>query len=195
MEVDSHVLTAAESWSFTFSEKPRYKEDNITEIVYTVNEDDVAMYSKAINGYNIVNTYQPELTSRSVAKVWVDNNDDKKLRPTSIAMTLSDGKKVVATVLLTADNGWSATVSNLPTTVDGQPAVYTWTEQEVIGYTLTGAVEKDGVTTFTNTLWERPETPDKGKKPKTPGEVVTFEEYDTPLGVEIIINHVGDCFD
>ena len=30
---------------------------------------------------------------------------------------------------------------------------------------------------------------------KTAGETVTFEEYKTPLGVESIINHVGDCFD
>ena len=50
--------------------------------------------------------------------------------------------------------------------------------------------------TFTNTIWERPEKPTEGKTPKTTGETwYFFEEYDTPLGVEVIINHVGDCFD
>ena len=50
--------------------------------------------------------------------------------------------------------------------------------------------------TFTNSIWTRPENPTQGKKPKTPGQATyIFEDYDTPLGVEIVINHVGDCFD
>ena len=195
VETDSHVLTAAEKWSYTFTEKPRYQEDHLTEIVYTIGEDSVAMYDKTINGYNIVNDYRPEVTSRSVAKIWADNNNAQKIRPASIAMTLSDGQKTVTTVVLNEDNNWFATVNNLPTVVNGKPAVYSWKEQAVIGYQLTGAVEKDGITTFTNAIWTRTETPPPGRKPKTPGEVVTIEEYDTPLGVEIVINHVGDCFD
>ena len=196
VEVDSHTLTAAENWSFTFTERPHYREDNKTEIVYTVNEDDVAMYAKEINGYNIVNKYQPELTSVSVIKVWQDNNDAQKRRPASIAMTLSDGQKVVKTVLLSDANNWTATVSDLPTVVNGQPAKYAWSEQQVIGYTLAGVTENGSTMTFTNAIWERPENPTTGKKPKTTGETwFVFEEYDTPLGVEVIINHVGDCFD
>lgn len=35
-----------------------------------------------------------------------------------------------------------------------------------------------------------------GKTPKRPGKVVYIvEDYGTPLGVDIAINHVGDCFD
>ena len=49
---------------------------------------------------------------------------------------------------------------------------------------------------FTNALWTRPDTPTAGRTPKTTGETwYVFEEYDTPLGVEVTINHVGDCFD
>lgn len=196
VEVDSHVLTAGENWSYTFTERPRYKEDNKTEIAYTVNEDAVAMYAKEINGYNIVNNYQPEVTAVSVVKIWHDNNNAQNTRPTSIAMTLSDGQKVVTTVLLTENNNWTATVSDLPTIVNGQPAQYAWREQQVIGYTLTGVTEAERTMTFTNTLWERPETPTAGKKPRTAGDTwYVFEEYETPLGVEIMINHVGDCFD
>ena len=111
-------------------------------------------------------------------------------------MTLSDGQKVVKVVVLDASNGWSATVNDLPTIVNGQPAKYGWKEQEVIGYTLTGVKEEGNSMTFTNTIWERPEKPTEGKTPKTTGETwYFFEEYDTPLGVEVIINHVGDCFD
>ena len=196
VETDSHVLTAGEGWSYTFTERPRYREDNKTEIVYSVNEDSVAMYAKEINGYNLVNNYQPELTSVSVIKVWQDNNNAQKRRPSSIAMTLSDGQKVVTTVLLSDENNWTATVNDLPTVVNGQPAKYAWKEQQVIGYTLTGVTENNRTMTFTNTLWERPENPPEGKTPKTPGDpLFVFEEYDTPLGVEVTINHVGDCFD
>lgn len=196
VEVDSHVLTAAENWSYTFAERPRYKEDNKTEIVYTVNEDDVPMYTKEINGFNLVNSYLPEVTSQTVAKVWQDNDDKQKIRPTTIAMTLSDGKKVVATVILSKENNWTATVDNLPTVVDGQKVTYSWSEQSVLGYTLDGVVTKEGITTFTNRPWQRPEEPTQGKKPKTPGEPFeTIDEYDTPLGVEVVINHVGDCYD
>ena len=196
VEVDSHVLTAAENWAFTFTEKPRYQEDNKTEIVYTVNEDAVAMYVVEINGYNIVNNYRPEVTSISVVKIWADNNNAQNIRPDSIAMTLSDGQKDVKVVILDATNGWSVTVNDLPTIVNGQPAKYGWKEQAVIGYTLTGVKEEGNTMTFTNTIWERPETPTAGKKPKSTGETwYFFEEYDTPLGVEVVINHVGDCFD
>jgi len=196
VEVDSHILTAGENWAFTFVEKPRYQEDHKTEIVYTVNEDAVPMYAAEINGYNIVNQYRPEVTSISVTKIWVDKDNAAGIRPTSIAMTLSDGQKVVKVVVLDATNGWTATVNDLPTVVNGQPAKYGWKEQEVIGYTLTGVKEEGNAMTFTNTIWERPEKPTEGKTPKTTGETwYFFEEYDTPLGVEVIINHVGDCFD
>jgi len=80
--------------------------------------------------------------------------------------------------------------------VDGEKVTYTWTEQSVLSYTLSNVEVKAGVTTFTNRLWERPEEPTQGKKPKNPGNpVITIDEYDTPLGVDVIINHVGDCFD
>ena len=43
---------------------------------------------------------------------------------------------------------------------------------------------------------ERPPLEEDQSKPKVPGKVAfIIDEYDTPLGVEIMINHVGDCFD
>ena len=194
VEVDSHVLTAAEGWTYTFKDLPRYKEDNKTEIVYSINEDNVVMYSKVINGYNIVNNYMPEETSRSVAKIWQDNNNAQKLRPTSIVMTLSNGERVVKRVVLSEENGWSATVNHLPTVINGKTAVYTWTEQEIVSYKLIKKEEKDGRTVFTNGIPTR-ETDKPGKTPKGPGDTTRIEDYKTPLGVEIMINHVGDCFD
>ena len=132
------------------------------------------------------------MTSISVSKIWDDNNNAQGLRPTSIAMTLSNGMVVI----LNAENGWTATIDNLPTRVNGEPMVYTWVEQKVLSYDQVGVETVGNMTTFTNRVWKRPEEPTGGKKPKTPGTpTTTIEEYDTPLGIEVIINHVGDCFD
>ena len=154
-------------------------------------EDPVEWYETEIHGFNIRNNYKPELTSVSVKKVWEDRNNALRQRPTSIVMTLSNGM----TVVLNEQNNWQATINNLPTRVNGKPVTYTWTEQNVLGYDLTDVKVDGNTTTFTNTLWKRPEH-GGGKKPKTPGTPVEYiDEYDTPLGVEIVINHVGDCFD
>ena len=170
VEVDSHVLTDAENWQFTFAENPRYQEDGKTEIAYTVREDAVPMYAVTIGGYSIVNDYLPEVTSVSVSKVWDDNNNSQCLRPSSITMTLSDGQKAVKSVILNAANEWAAIVDNLPTVVNGQPAQYTWSEQNVLGYELKEVTQQGSLTIFCNQIWDRPDNPSSGTKPKIPGE-------------------------
>ena len=198
IEVDSHVMTVSEGWLYTFMDKPRYEEDHKTEIIYDVREDEIPMYMQEVNGYNIVNHYSPSEVSASVSKVWNDTNNALGIRPSSVAMMLYNGvsEKPVAIVMLSEENGWVTEVNHLPTIVEGKKAVYAWEEQQVIGYTLDSVEQRGNHMTFTNSAWERPDNPSQGKKPKTPGKAVyVFEDYDTPLGVEIVINHVGDCFD
>ena len=160
-------------------------------IHYSVTEDPVPLYVSEIHGFTIRNKYQPELTSVSVRKVWNDENNKHHNRPVSVHMTLSNGMSVI----LSEENGWMATITGLPTIVNGQPAEYTWTEQEVVGYELESMETEGTVTVFTNKPWHRPDKPTQGKTPRLPGEEIYIEEYETPLGVEVIINHVGDCFD
>ncbi len=196
IEVDSHVLTAAEDWRFTFTDKPRYQEDHKTEIKYSVNEDAVPMYYTEINGYNLVNYYQPEVTSTTVRKVWQDNNNEGNTRPADIVMSLyiegTDNK--VTFVILNDKNNWTATVNDLPTIVNGQRVHYVWKEQQVLGYAGKG-VEAGNTWTFTNELLGTNEGTPKGRT-RGPGKPVEkIEEYRTPLGVNEMINHVGDCFD
>ncbi len=65
-----------------------------------------------------------------------------------------------------------------------------------IGYVQLSAETNGNTTIFTNGLYQRPEVEDEEEKPKVPGETLyIFDEYETPLGVEVMINHVGDCFD
>ena len=188
-EVRSAKLTAANGWKYKFGELPKFV--NGHPITYTVKEDPVRWYVAEIHGYTIRNKYQPEMTSVSVRKVWDDENNKHMFRPTSVLMTLSNGMSVI----LSEENGWMASITGLPTMVNGKPAEYTWTEQEVIGYELESMVTEGTVTTFTNKPWSRPDKPTEGKTPRLPGEEITIEEYETPLGVDVIINHVGDCFD
>ena len=196
-EIAHAELTAENNWRYTFTGLPRY--DDEEKIEYYITEDAVECYQAEINGYNIRNIYKPELTESTVRKVWNDNKDKNGLRPTSIYMTLSNGKTAVTTVLLTAANNWEATVKELPTKINGEPAVYTWKEQEVANYTKDGQEAIEGnVTTFTNKVIPPPtvndETPADVPKNNTWTEL-KIDDYNTALGVDVVINHVGDCFD
>ena len=189
-EVARAELTAAGGWGTVFTGLPRYNGEE--KIRYTITEDPVAWYTAEINGFNIRNNYVPEVTSATVRKVWDDNNNAEKMRPSSIHVTLSNG----TTVLLSEENGWTATINNLPTRVNGQPVTYTWTEQAVIAYKQSKVEQQGNTTIFTNSFTRIPKVPELPKKPTVPdGTWEKFEEYDTPLGVQTIINHVGDCFD
>ena len=189
-EIDSAVLSEATGWKHTFTELQKYYRGN--RIRYSVKEDPVEGYTAQVNGYTIRNIHKPEEVSISVRKVWDDKDNAAGLRPTSIRCTLSNG----TSVLLKAESGWMATVSGLPKYANGQEIVYTWTEQAIVGYKLESKETKGAVTTFTNTLVGIPEPPEGYKKPRVPGgEYAVFEEYATALGIQVYINHVGDCFD
>jgi len=193
VEVASAELNEGNGWTTTFADLPKYTDETFEhEITYTVTEDPVEWYKAEISGFTITNTYQPEVTSVSVKKIWDDEDNKRQRRPLSIHMTLNNGMVVV----LNEENNWSATITNLPTKINGEPFTYAWTEQSVIGYTLEKVEQVGSTMIFTNKIWERPEVPEGQKPPKTPGDTwYVFEEYETPLGVEVMINHVGDCFD
>lgn len=183
-------ITEADGWTYTFQELPKYNHNR--EIRYTISEDPVELYRAEIHEYTVINRYNPPLMSVSVRKVWDDNDNEIPIRPKSIRMTLNNG----TSVLLNAANGWSATVSDLPAIVNGEPAQYVWIEQEVPGYRQTGKRVNGEVTTFTNKVVKLVKVPLDQPQPKVPGAIwFIFEEYDTALGGEILINHVGDCFD
>ena len=98
--------------------------------------------------------------------------------------------------ILSAANNWTLTADQLPTRINGEPAVYSWAEQETLYYVADGATVNGDVTTLNNRITRVPEIPQGYKPPKVPtNEWTIFEEYDTALGMELLINHVGDCFD
>jgi hypothetical protein len=189
--VTTVTLTAENSWSAEVTDLPIYDEAGRT-INYTWTETVPAGYTLTSqltlgNATVLTNTHTPELTSATVTKVWDDSNNAAGLRPAILRVTLSNGR----TYVLSASNNWTVTVNDLPKYYAGQPVHYTWSEQSVLGYTQTNAVTVGEVTTFTNTYrLPLPPTPGNPGKP-----YITIDDYGTPLGINVMINHVGDCFD
>ena len=98
--------------------------------------------------------------------------------------------------MLNEAGGWNVTLNDLPKYIEGQEVTYTWKEQAVSGYTQETTAAAGSAWTVTNRVTRIP--PRQPGKPKDdrPGEDWTiFNEYETALGIPILINHVGDCFD
>jgi hypothetical protein len=136
------------------------------------------------------------MTVIGVRKQWNDE-DNSAGRPHEIHVTLYADNEVYTTVKLDESNQWFVTIEVPMITIEGKDIHYHWEEHAVAGYILENTFIQEHITTFVNRVWERTEdTPEKGKKPKLPGKpLLNIDDYGTPLGVEIMINHVGDCFD
>ena len=149
-------LNAANNWSHTWSGLA--KKANKTDIKYTVDEVSVPEgYTKTVRAneakteYVITNTHVTETTEATVKKVWNDSNDQDGKRPAKLTVNLMNGNTVVSTVTLSEENGWEATVSNLPKKENGTVISYSWSEGSMPeGYSLEGSVTSGTVTTLTN---------------------------------------------
>ena len=143
------TITEAEdgTWTITFKDLPvNYQGQAIT---YEAQETTVPTgYSANVNGLTITNTHEIEKTEITVTKIWEDNDNQDKIRPESIEITLtgSDGSERTAVIVENAD-GWIYVFSDLPVNDKGKAIEYSVKENEVPeGY----AVSYDGLT-ITNT--------------------------------------------
>ena len=149
------------SWTAKVENLPKY--ENGVEIEYTWTEDQSGLpegYSLSGSTKDgtittITNKYAPGKTSATVKKVWDDANDQDGKRPASLTVKLlADGADTGESVTLTADNSWTATISDLDEKKAGQAIVYTWAEDEAglpNGYELTSTAKEGTITTLTNT--------------------------------------------
>ena len=177
--VASQVVTAANNWTYSFSNLPQFAKGKA--ISYSVQELvdaglDKAGYRPSYDGYNIANHYKPEVTTFEVRKVWNDQNDQDKLRPSQIQVQLyADGKAFGEPVTLKADNDWRHVFADLAKYQEGKEVVYTVEEVAVpSGYSVTSSQTGVNQVTLTNTHQpKRPEDPGKKDLPKT-GSAETF---------------------
>ena len=188
------TLDEAGSWKGSFDGLKKYNDDG-TEIVYTVKEDDITNYTSvttgdATTGFTITNT-NTEKVDVPVKKEWIG----PKAGPVTVHL-LADGTDTGKTVTLSDANSWTDTFSGLDKyKADGTEIVYTVKEDEVSGYT--SEVTGDATTGFTITNTEVPhdtpkpkeDTPKKSsRKPaKKSGGVVPYTGDSNATGIAIAL--------
>ena len=155
-------VTAADDWSYEFTELPAYSEDGLTAYTYTVDEESVAGYNKEVDGYDLINTITGT-TSVSGTKTW--RAPDGTELPESITVILNRNDEPVARKKVTAADDWSYEFTELPAYSEDGLTAYTYTvdEEPVEGYittvsgtnlinTITGTTSVSGTKT-----WRAPE--------------------------------------
>ena len=120
-----------------------YADDAQYELVENIDASTVTYTWKATITLHAVTA----VTSRSVSVVWEDENNKYNMRPKDLALSLNSGQSVT----VSAVNGWSASVENLPEYVNGSIYDYEWNEKALKGYDLEITID-DEATTFTYTI-------------------------------------------
>ena len=150
-EKETVTLTAADNWTHTFSNLPKFDTTDGHEIVYTVDEVDVPNYTKGISGtaatgFTVTNTITGKV-SVPVTKVWVGP------QASSAKVTLFADGVEKDSVTLNAANGWAHTFTNLDKYNNGTEIVYTVTEEPIANYdsVVTGDAATGYKVTNTNT--------------------------------------------
>ncbi|MBR6953573.1 MAG: Cna B-type domain-containing protein, partial [Clostridia bacterium] len=156
LSVSGYEVTLDEGGDWTGKAEGLPKYEKGKAITYTWTEETISGYTLVGTEISedgltttLTNRYTPETVDVTIVKVWEDADDQDGLRPDFLPVTLSDGTVVV----LSEDNGWTATVKDLPKLNKGEEITYTWTEPAVEGYELTGTdISEDKLTTtLTNT--------------------------------------------
>ena len=129
-------VTAADDWSYEFTELPAYSEDGRTAYTYTVDEEPVAGYNKEVDGYDLINT-KSEKIEITGTKTWRVPEGTKL--PESITVILNRNGSPVDTKKVTAADDWSYEFTNLPAYSEDGSTAYTYTvdEEPVEGYITT----------------------------------------------------------
>ena len=132
--VDSKTVSAADGWAWSFENLAKYEDGK--QIDYTVREAAVDGYTAEYDGYNVTNTYAPEVTRIAGNKIWKDANDKDGIRPATIRINLFADGKAIDTMLVTEGDGWAWDFGYLPVYRDGGIEIaYEIREEAVAGYT------------------------------------------------------------
>lgn len=162
VEITDALKDEKDNWIYTWNNLPKY--ENGKPIVYTVEE-------RAMNGYTpnystdtftIKNKYVPGTVSRTVTKVWDDQNNQDGIRPTTVTVQLyADGVAKGEAVTLNEGINWTKTWTGLPEKQNGTKINYEIKEikignTEVVenkagGYTVSNKNVDNITTTITNT--------------------------------------------
>ena len=184
------ILTLNEDneWKGTFTELDKNKAG--TEIVYTVQEDEVKCYTPEISGdiekgFLVTNTHIPAKVTIQGTKTWDDSNNSKGKRPSSITIKLlADGVKTGEEVTITEEDSWQYKFENMPkykSGKSGKEIKYTVEEEYVTDYepTYDDHVEANGNITINikNTFSQ-----------DISGKIISIKETPVPLDVVFVLD-------
>ena len=219
VEGKAFTLSAGNNWTATVDGLAKYR-DGGTAIVYSWREDNVPTGYKLTSGKDatglittLTNTHTPDTTEASVKKVWEDANNQDGKRPENITINLmkkvgdaaavqvKDARGNNMAVILNEGNSWSGKITGLPKYEGGKEIKYSWSEQEVAGYTGEVKINDDGTTTITNThtpetteatvkkVWNDADGQD-GKRPEN--LTVQLTANDAPLEGKVVTLNVAN---
>ena len=183
-EVASKEVTAADQWQTKFENLPVY--ENGQKIDYSIEEDDVAGYTKEIKDFTVTNSYTPEMIKISGQKVWDDADNQDGKRPASVKVKVKNGDTVVDELEVTATNDWKFESKALPKYAAGQEIAYTVTEEAVADYqtkidkfTITNSYTPQSTEYAVTKVWDDANNQD-GKRPAS----ITVQLYSSVNGKE-----------
>ena len=193
-------------WTYTFTELPKYDEYN-NIINYTIEEEektqgDLKFYTAKVDGTTITNTFtRPTDTIRiDVNKKWEDQENVYNKRPTSIKLVVKQGDSVLKSEVVTKEDNWQATFTDLPKyDENGQEIAYTVDEEEVLPNDLFHYEKQIGEVTDKEMLLDEKEATITNTMTKIPSTVVV-KYVDKNTGKEISDSKtkegiIGDPFD
>ncbi len=139
------TLDSTMEWTYTWNNLPKYSQGR--EIVYTVTEDTVEGYTTTYSDdtFTITNSYTPGKVSKTVIKVWDDQNDLEEIRPDEVTVTLYkviNGEEIrINSQILNQDNNWRYTWEELDEKQNGETIIYVVKEDVVAEYETTYSAE------------------------------------------------------
>lgn len=141
-------LHSSGDWHYTCDDLVKYWK-NGQLVDYTVEAVTIDGYTSEVkslgnNVFEVHNTHIPETISKTVTKIWKDNENQDGIRPASVTVTLTGSNAVSKTATLNEDNGWTATFENLPKRDHGNIVAYNVKESDTAGYEASVVKTEDG---------------------------------------------------
>ena len=135
-KIDSKKVTAEDDWKYSWTDLAAYSEDGKTAYLYTVDEEAVEGYEKAVSVYNITNTITGT-TEVSGTKTW--NVPEGTELPESITVNLYQNGEQIDSKEVTAKDNWKYSWTDLELYSEDGKTAYTYTvdENSIDGYIST----------------------------------------------------------
>ena len=143
--VQTTVLNASNSWKGSFSNLPRFDSNSGQEYEYTISENtagyrtfyDVVRDESNTNNRTATITNKLEKVKLRVSKVWDDNNNAERVRPSSVTVhLLYNGTDTGKSLTLNNSNNWQGSFDDLDRIDDSGALIsYSVEEDHVVSYT------------------------------------------------------------